>query len=133
MGSLTLVPPGKPRVLKKQRHHLPDKGPYSQSYGFASSHVWMWELDHKEDWVLKNGCFWIVVLEKTLEIPLVYKEIKLVNPKGSQPRKFIGRTDAEVPILWPLEINSWLIGKGPNGGKEWRQNEKGAAENEMVR
>ena len=92
----------------------------------------MWELDRKEDWVLKNGCFWIVVLEKTLESPLVYKEIKLVNPKGSQPRKFIGRTDAEVPILWPLEINSWLIGKGPNAGKDWRQEEKGMTEDEMV-
>ena len=84
-------------VLKKQRHHFANKVLYSQSYGFSSSHVGMWELDHKEGWVLKNWCFWIVVLEKTLEILLNSKEIKPVSPKGNQPWIFIGRTDAEAP------------------------------------
>ena len=79
---------------KKQRHHFADKGPYSQICSFSSSHVWMWELDHKEGWALKNWCFWTVVLEKTLERPLDCKEIKLVNPKGNQSWIFIGRTDA---------------------------------------
>ena len=87
--------------IKKQRHYFANKVPYSQSRGFSSSHVWMWELDHKESWALKNWCFEIVVLEKTLESPLVSKEIKPVNPKGNQPWKFIGRTDAGAPILWP--------------------------------
>ena len=87
--------------IKKQRHHFADKGPYSQSYGFSSSHIQMWELDHKEGWALKNWCFRIVVLEKTLESPLDCK-IKPVNPKGNQPWIFIGRTDAEAkaPIFW---------------------------------
>ena len=77
---------GKPRQhIKKQRHHFANKGPYSQSYGFSRSHVQMWELDHKEGWVPKNWCFWIVVLERTLESPLDCKEIKPVNPKGNQP------------------------------------------------
>ena len=78
------------------------KGPSSQSYGFSSSHEWMWELDHKESWVPKNWCFWTVVLEKTFDTPLDSKEIKPVNPKGSQPWIFIGRTDAEAPIIWPI-------------------------------
>ena len=88
---------------KKQRHHFADKGPYSQSCGFFSSHIGMWELDHKEGWVPMNWCFWTVVLEKTFESPLDCKEIKPVNPKGNQPWIFIGRTDAEAaaPILWP--------------------------------
>jgi len=90
-------------ILKKQRHHFADKGPYSQSYVFSSSHVQMWELDHTEGWAPKNWCFLIVVLEKTLESPLDCKEIKPVNPKGDQPWIFIRRTDAEAeaPILWP--------------------------------
>ena len=90
--------------IKKQRHHSADQGPYTQSYGFPSSHVWMWELDHKEGWAPKNWCFQTVVLEKTLESPLNSKEIKPVNPKGNQPWIFIGRPDAEAeaPILWPL-------------------------------
>ena len=95
----------KPRSrIKKVETLLAGKGPYSQSYGFSSSHVWMWELDHKESWVPKNWCFWTVVLEKTLESPLECKEIKPVNPKGNQSWIFIGRTDAETetPILWPL-------------------------------
>ena len=87
-------------VLEGKRHHFANKGPYCQSYGFSSSHVWMWELDHKEDWVLKNWWFWIMVLEKTLESPLDSREIKPVNPKRNQPWIFIGRTDAEAPILW---------------------------------
>ena len=81
---------------KKQRYHFADKGSSSQSYGFSSSRVWMWELDHKEDWVPKNWCFWAAVLEKTLESPLGSKEIKPVNPKGNQPWIFIGRIDAEA-------------------------------------
>ena len=91
----------------------------------------MWELDHKEGWALMNWCFWIVVLEKTLESPLDWKEIKPVNPKGNQPWIFIGRTNAEVeaPILWPCDVNSWLIGKVRDAGKDWRQEETG---DEMV-
>ena len=112
--------------IKKQRHHFASKGLYSESYGFSSSHVWMRELDSKEGWVPKNWCFWIVVLEKTLESPLNSKEIKLVNSKINQPWLFIGRTDAEAeaPILWPPDVNSWLIGKDPDAGKDWGQ-EKG--------
>ena len=108
---------------------------YSQSYGFSISHVWMWELDHKEGWALKNWCFWTVVLVKTLESPLDCKEIESVSPKGNQSWIFIGRTDAEAetPILWPLDSKSQLIGKDPKVRKEWRQKEKGAAEDEMVR
>ena len=100
-------------MVKKQRHYFADKGPSSQSYGFPSSHVWMWELDHKESWVLKNWCLWTVVLEKTLESPLDCKEIKPVNPKGDQHWIFIGRTDAEAeaPVLWPPDSKNWLIGK----------------------
>ena len=85
-------------------------------------YVWMWELDYKESWVLKNWCFWIVVLEKTLESPLDGKEIQPVNPKGNHPWMFIGRTDAEAetPILWPPDMKNWLIGKDPDPGKDWR-------------
>ena len=99
--------------IKKQRHYFANKDLYSQSYGFSSSHVWMWELDHKESWALKNWCFWIVVLEKTLESPWDCKEIKLVNPKGNQSWIFIGRTDveAETLILWPPDAKSLLMGK----------------------
>ena len=97
------------QCTKKQRHHFDDKGLYSQSYSFSSSHVWMWELVHKEGWAPKKWCFRIVVLEKTLESLLDCKEIKPVNPKGNQPGVFIRRTDAEVevPILWPSDANSW--------------------------
>ena len=99
--------------------------------GFSSSHVWMWELDYKESWPPKNWCFWTVVLEKTLESPLDCKEIQPVHPKGNQSLIFIGRTDAEAeaPILWPPDVKNWLIGKDPDAGKEWRQKEKGVAEN----
>ena len=111
-----------------------DRSLYSQSYGFSSSHVQMWELDHKEGWVRKNWCFWTVVLEKTLESPLDWMEIKQVNPKGNQPWIFIGRTgaEAEALILWPLDVKSRLTGKDPDAGKDWGQEEKGATEDEMV-
>ena len=120
--------------IEKQRHHLADKGSYNQSYGFSSSHVWMWELVHKEGWVPKNWCFRIVVLEKPLESPLDCKEIQSVHSKGDQPWVFIGRTDAEAetPILWSLDEKSWLFGKDPDAGKDWRQ-KKGPAADEMVR
>ena len=93
-----------------------------------------WELDHKESWVLKNWCFWTVVLEKTLESPLACKEIRLVHPKGDESWVFIGRADVEVetPILWPPDGKSWLIWKDPDAGKDWGQEGKGATEDEMV-
>ena len=118
-----------------QQRTFANKGPSSQSYGFSSSHVWMWELEHKESWALTNWCFWTVVLEKTLENPLNCKEIKSVNPKGNQLWIFIRRTDgeAEVPILWPPNGKSQLIEKDPDTGEDWRQEEKGAVVNEMVR
>ena len=100
----------------------------------SSSHVWMWEWDHKEGWVPKNWCFWTVVLELTLESPLDSKEIKPVNPKGNQPWTFIGKTDAEdeAPILWRPDANSWLTGKDPDAGKDWWQEGKRVTEDEMV-
>ena len=115
-----------------QRHYFVNKGLSSQSYGFSSSHVWMWELAHKESWMPKNWCFGIAVLEKTLERPLDFKEIKPVNPKGNQSWMFIGRTEAEATILWPPDMKNWLIRKDPDTGKEWRQEEKGPTEDEMV-
>ena len=101
---------------------------------FSSSHVWMWELDHKESWAWKNLCFWTVVLEKTLESPLDCKEIQPIHPKGDQSWVFIGRTDAEAetPILWPPHAKSWLIWKDPDAGKDWGQEKKGTTEGEMV-
>ena len=114
----------KPRqCIKKQRHHFADKGLYSQSYGFSSFFSQMWELDHKEGWALKNWCFWIVVLEKTLENPLDCKEIKPVNPKGNQSCIVIGQTGAKAPILWPPDVKSWLIGEDSDAGGDWRQEE----------
>jgi len=94
----------------------------------------MWELNHKESWAPKNWCFWTVVLEKTLESPLDCKEIQPVHPKGDQSWVFIGRTDAEAEalILWPPDAKNWLIGKNPDAGKGWRQEEKWKTENEMV-
>ena len=120
--------------IKKQKHHFADRGPYSQSYGFSSSHVRMWELDHKEGWVPTNRCFRTVMLEKTLESPLDSKEILPVNPKRNQPWIFIGRTDAEAeaPVLWSPDAKSQLIGKDPDARKDWRQEEKRATEDEMV-
>ena len=107
----------------------------TQSYGFSSSHVWMWELDYKESWVLKNWYFWTVVLEKTLESPLDCKEIQPVHSEGNQSWVFTGRTDAkaEATILWPPDAKNWLIWKDPDAGKDWRQEEKGTTEDEMVR
>ena len=120
--------------IKKQRHYFANKCPSSQGYDFSSSHVWMWELDYKERWAAKNWCFWTVVLEKTLESPLDCKEIQPVHPKGNQSWIFIGRTDAEAetPIVWPPDVKNWVIGKDPDAGKDWRQEEKGTTENEMV-
>ena len=124
-------------VLKNRDVILPTKVQqrYSQSYGFSSRHVRMWELDYKEGWAQKNWCFWNVVLEKTLESPLDCKETKPVNLKGNQPWIFIGRTDAEAeaPILRPLDRKIWLIGKDRDAGKKWGQDEKEMTEDEMVR
>ena len=105
------------------------------NYGFFSSYVQVWELDHKEGWALKNWCFQTLVLEKTLESPLDCKEIKSVNPKGNQPWTFIGRTDAEAeaPILWSPYVKNWLIGKDTDAGKDWRREEKGTTEDKVVR
>ena len=120
--------------IKKQKHHFVERDPYSQSYGFSSSHVWMRELDFKESWVPKNWYFWTLVVEKTLESRLDSKEIKPVSPKGNQPWIFIGRTDAkaEAPTLWPPDAKNWFTEKDPDAGKDWRQKEKGVTENEMV-
>ena len=119
--------------IKKQRHHFADKGPHSQRCGFSSSPVWMWELDHKEGWALKNWWFQIVVLEKALESPLDCK-IKPVNPKGNQYWIFIGwaNTKAEALILWPPAAKSRLIGENLDSAKDWRQEEKETTEDEMA-
>ena len=113
--------------ILKSRNIICPKGPSSQSYGFSSSHVWMWELDYKKSWAPMNWCFWTVVLEKTLKSPLDCKEIQPVHPKGDQFWVFIGRTDveAETPILWPPDTKNWLIWKDPDTGKDWMQEEKG--------
>ena len=107
-------------IIKSRNITFVDKALNSQSYAFSSSHVWMWELDHKEDWAPKNWYFWPVVLEKTLKSPLSCKEIKPVNPKGNQPWIFFGRTDAEAEaiIRWPPDAKSLLIGKDPDAGKD---------------
>ena len=121
----------KPRQhIKKEKHCFANKGPYSQSYGFSSSQVWMLGLEYKESWTLNNWCFWTMVLEKTLESPLDCK-IKPVHSKENQSWIFLGRTDAEAPILWPLDVKNRLIGKYLDSGKDWRQ-EKGTTENEMI-
>ena len=114
-------------ILKKERYHFADKGPYSQSYGFSNSYIWIWELDQKESRALKNWGFQTVALKKILESPLDSKEIKPVNPKGNQPWIFTGRTDAEAEalILWPPHAKSQLIGKDPDARKDWGQEEKG--------
>ena len=120
--------------IKKKRQYFANKGPSSPSYGFSSSHVWIWELDHKEGWAPKNWCFWTVVLEKTLDSPLDCKEIQPVHPKGDQSWIFIGRAnvEAETLILWPPDAKSWLIWKDPDAGKDWRQEEKGMTEKKKV-
>ena len=116
--------------IKKQRHCFANKGLSIQRYGFSSSHVWMWELDHKESWALRNWCFWTVVLEKTLESPLDCKEIRPVNPKRSQSWK----SWKDWCLNWNsnTDAKNWFIGKDPDAGKDWRQEEKGTAEDEMV-
>ena len=121
-------------IILKTRHYFADKGLHSQSYGFSSSHVQMWRLNHKEGWAPKNWCFWIVVLEQALESPLDSKEIKPVNHKGNQPWIFFGRADAEVEatIFWPPDVKNWLIGKDSDAGKDWRREKKGMTEDEMV-
>ena len=114
----------------KSKDHFANKGPYTQRYGLSSSHVWMWELDHKEDRVLKYYCFWTVLLES----PLDYKEIKPVNFKGNQSWVLIGRTDAEaeVPILWPPAVTGDSLERTLRAGKNWRQKENRVAEDDVV-
>ena len=120
--------------IKKQRHYFANKRPSSQGYGFFSRHVWMWELDYKESWVPKNWCFGTVLLEKTLQSASDCKETQLIHPKGNPSWIFTGRTDveAETPTLWPPNVKNWLIGKDPDAGKDWRREEKGMIEDEMV-
>ena len=137
---LKMLPPWKesydqPReFIRKQRHYSASKGPSSPGYGFSFDDVWMWELDYKESWVLKNWWFGTVLLEKTLQSPLDCKEIKPVNSKGDQSWVFIGRTDfeAETPILWPSDVKSWLIWKDADTGKDWGHEERWTTEDEMV-
>ena len=119
--------------IKKQRHYFVNKGLCSQDYGFSSGQVWMWDLNYKESSVLKNWCFWTVVLEKTLESLLNCKEIQPVHPKGDRSWVFIWRTDFEsaTPVLWPPEFKNWLIGKDPDARKDWRQEEKGTTEDRL--
>ena len=121
-------------VLKSREITLPTKVCIVKAMGFFSSHVQMWELHHKEGSVAKNWWFWTVVLEKTLESPLDSKEIQPVNPKRNQSWIFTGRTDAEAetPILWPTDEKNWLIWKDPDAGKDWRWEEKGMTEDEML-
>ena len=120
--------------IKKQRHYFANKSPYSQSFGFSNSHVWMWDLDYKENWAPKSWWFWTVVLKKILESPLDCKEIQPVHPKGNQSWIFIRRTDAEAetPIHWPPDVKNWLFWKDSDAGKDWRQAKKGTTEDEMV-
>ena len=120
--------------IKKQRHYFANIGPSSQSYDFSCGHVWMRDLDCEESWAPKNWCFWTVVLEKTLESPLDCKEIQPVHSKGDQSWVFFGRNDskAETPVLWPPHTKSWLIGKDFDAGRDWEQEAKGTAEDEMA-
>ena len=120
--------------IKKQRHYFVNKGLSNQGYGFSNGHIWMWELDCEESWVLKNWCFWTVVLEKTLESPLDCMEIqpsilKEISPGCSLEGLML---KLKLPILWPPDAKSWLIGKEPDAGKDWGQEEKGMTEDEMV-
>ena len=120
--------------ILKNSHYFANKGPSSQGYGFSSGHVWMQELDYKESLTPKNWCLWTVVLEKTLESPLDCKEIRPVHPKGNEFWILIGRADAkaETPICRPPDAKNQLIGKDPDAGKDWRREEKGMTEDEMV-
>ena len=121
-------------ILKKQRHYFVNKGPFSQGVVFQVVIYGCESWTYKESWAQKNWCFWTVVLEKTLESPLDCEEIQPVHPKGNQSWIFIARTDveAETPIFWPPDVKSWLIAKDPDVGKDWRQEEKGMTEDEMV-
>ena len=121
-------------ILKSRDVTLPTKVHLVKVNGFTSSHVWMWELNYKESWARKNWCFWTVVLEKTLESPLDCKEIQPVHPKGNHSWIFIGRTDAEAetPIIWPPDAKNWLIWKDPDTENDWRWEQKGMTEDEMV-
>ena len=121
-------------ILKIRDITLSTKVHLVKAMFFSSGNVWMSELDYKEIWVLKNWCIWSVVLEKTLESPLDCREIQPVHPKGGQSWVFIGRTDAKTgtPILWPPHVNCWLIGKDPDAGRDWGQEEKGMTEDEMA-
>ena len=121
-------------ILKSRDITLSTKVHLSQGYGFSSGHVWMWELDFKENWASNNWCFCTVVLEKTLESPLDCEEIQPVHPKRDQSWVFIGRTDveAETPKLWTPNANNWIIWKDPDAVKDWRWEEKGTTEDEMV-
>ena len=123
----------KASILEKQRHCFAKNGLCSQSYDFSGGLVWMWELDHKEDWASNNWCFWTVALEKTLKSPLDRKEIIPVNSKGNKPWIFIRRTDdeAELSILWPPDVKNWLIEKDLDAGKDWRK-EKVATEDRYL-
>ena len=114
-------------ILKKQRHYFVNKGLSSQGYDFSNGQVWMWELDYEESWAPKNWCFWTVVLEKTLESSLDFKEFQPVHPKRDKSWVFVGRTDveAEAPILWPPRVKSWLTGKNSDPGRDWEQKERG--------
>ena len=120
--------------ILKSRDYFANKGPSSQGYGFSCGHIWMWELDCEEGWAPKNWCFCTVVLEKTLESPLDCKEIQPVHSEGDQSWDFFGRNDAkaETPVLWPLHVKSWLIGKDSDAGRDWGQEEKGTTEDEMA-
>ena len=114
-------------ILKSRDNYFVNKGPSSQGYGFTSSHKWMWELDYEESWAPKNGCFWTVVLEKTLDSSLDSKEIQPVHPKGDKSWMFAGKTDveAETPILWPPDVKNLLIWKDSDAGKDWGQARRG--------
>ena len=122
-------------ILKSRDITLPTKVRLVKAMVFPShSHVWMWDLDYKESWALKNWCFWIVVLEKTLESPLDFREVQPIHSKGNQSWIFIGRTDveAETPVLWASLAKNWLIGKDSDSGKDWGQEEKGTTEDKVV-
>ena len=121
-------------ILNSRDITLSTKVHLAKGVVFSIGHVWMWELDYKESWALKNWCFWTVVLEKTLESPLDCKEIQPVYPKGDQSWVFIGRTDAEAetPVLWPPDAKSWLFGKDPDARKDWGQGEEGTSEDEIA-
>ena len=121
-------------ILKSRDITLPTKVRLVKALVFLVVMLWMWELDYKESWAPKNWCFWTTVLEKTLEGPLDCKEIQSVHPKGNQSWIFTGRTaaEAEAPIFWPPDAKNWLTGKDPNAGKDWRHEEKGTTEDEMV-